>query len=50
MTHLASSLSKQAVDMPTAAIAVFQLASHDWSELGPGAPIGLVEYMRPKAL
>lgn len=50
MTHLVSSLSNRVVEMPTAAIAVFRLDGHDWSELGPGSPLSLVDYMRPKGL
>ena len=50
MTHLVSSLSGQSVDMPTAAIAIFQLTLADWSDLQPGTPMRLVHYMRPKAL
>lgn len=50
ITHLVSSLSGQIVEMPTAAIAVFQLSMVDWSELRPGTPMKLVHFMRPKAL
>jgi len=56
MAHLVSSLSGQIVEMPTAAIAVFQFASIDWKDLQPpssmshGTSVKLVHYMRPKAL
>ena len=50
MTHLAGSFSDQIVDMPTSAIAVFQLPKIDWSELQSSTPMSLVHFMRPKAL
>ena len=50
MAHLASVLSQQSLDMPTAAIAIFELGELDWLDLQPGSTLGLVHYMRPKAL
>jgi phosphohistidine phosphatase len=50
MTHLVSGLAHRAVDMPTAAIAVFQLALSDWGELRPSLPHRMIHYMRPKLL
>jgi phosphohistidine phosphatase len=50
ITQLVSSLAKQEVEMPTAAIAVFQLGPIDWSTLKAGTPMSLIHHMRPKAL
>jgi phosphohistidine phosphatase len=50
MAHLVSSLSNRLIEMPTAAIAIFQLQLTDWTHLGPGTPIELIQHMRPKAL
>ena len=50
MTHLVSSLSRQSVDMPTAAIAVFQLTITDWNQMRASDLFHLIHYMRPKAL
>jgi len=50
ITHFVSKLAGQAVEMPTAAVAVFQLALDDWSQLKMGGSATLVQYMRPKAL
>ncbi len=49
MAHLVSHLSNQGVEMPTAAIAIFQLGDVVWSELDEGT-LNLIHYMRPKAL
>ena len=50
MAQLVSGLAEQAVDMPTAAIAVFELDDTDWSEFRPHQRRRLIHYMRPKAL
>jgi phosphohistidine phosphatase len=50
MAHLVSSLGDQIIEMPTAAIAVFQLSDLDWSEVQSSTPMRLVHFMRPKAL
>ena len=50
MAHLVSGLSNQLIEMPTAAIAIFQLQLADWNHVGPGTPIDLIQHMRPKAL
>lgn len=49
MAYLVSGLADELIDMPTAAIAVFQV-DEDFSQLRPGSPIQLMHYMRPKAL
>ncbi|MDG2222323.1 MAG: histidine phosphatase family protein [Rubripirellula sp.] len=50
ISYLASLLAKQSIEMPTAAVAVFQLDLSDWHELRESTPIQLVQTMRPKAL
>ena len=50
ITHFVSKLAGQSVDMPTAAIAVFQVDLDDWSRFALGGPAKLIHYMRPKAL
>ncbi|MEE2938691.1 MAG: histidine phosphatase family protein [Planctomycetota bacterium] len=50
ISYLASVLAGQAIEMPTAAVAVFQLDLSDWHELRESTPIQLVQTMRPKAL
>lgn len=50
ITHFVSKLAGQSIEMPTAAIAVFQVEKADWSELAMGGPTRLVHFMRPKAL
>jgi phosphohistidine phosphatase len=50
VTEFVSRLSRQPIDMPTAAIAVFELPLDDWSELSETGSAKLVHYMRPKAL
>ena len=50
MAHLVSVLSNQFVDMPTAAIAIFQTQRTDWSDFQSDDSMSLVHYMRPKAL
>jgi phosphohistidine phosphatase len=51
MTSLVSMLSGQQMDMPTAAIAIFELeAGTQWSDLLYNTPLKLIHFMRPKAL
>lgn len=50
IAHLVSHLSDQFVDMPTAAIAIFQLEKMAWNRIRPDQTMNLVHYMRPKAL
>ena len=50
MTYLASMLAGKGVDMPTAAIAVFQVKNTEWCDMDPGTPLQLTHFMRPKAL
>ena len=45
-----STLAGQSMDMPTAAIAIFELALEDWSQLRVSSPAQLTHFMRPKAL
>ena len=47
---LASYLAQQAIDMPTAAIAIFKFSISDWNQLSADTQAELVDYMRPKAL
>ena len=49
IAHFVSVLAGQQLDMPTAAIAVFQVAAEDWSRFNSD-DVALVQYMRPKAL
>ncbi len=50
MTYLASTLAGQGIDLPTAAIAAFEVTNTPWSELHSGTPVQLTQFMRPKAL
>lgn len=50
MAYLASMLAGKGVDMPTAAIAVFQVTNSEWSDLDSEASFVLTHFMRPKAL
>lgn len=50
VTHFVSALAGQTVEMPTGAIAIFELGLDDWSKLRMGTPARLIHYMRPKAL
>ena len=50
MAYLASLLAGQGVDMPTAAIAVFQVPHSEWCDLDSETPLELTHFMRPKAL
>ena len=50
MAYLASKLAGKGVDMPTAAIAVFQVNHSEWCDLDSKTPLELTHFMRPKAL
>ncbi|MDB4664588.1 histidine phosphatase family protein [bacterium] len=50
ITYLASMLAGKGIDMPTAAIAVFQVTNAEWCELDSETPLQLTHFMRPKAL
>ena len=50
MAYLASMLAGKGVDMPTAAIAVFQANHTEWCDLDSETPLELTYFMRPKAL
>lgn len=51
MSYVVSGLSDQRLDMPTAAIAIFELKEEiQWSEFQQSTPMELVHFMRPKAL
>ncbi len=48
--YLVSELADRAIEMPTAAIAVFEVMISDWSKLRRSTPANLTQFMRPKAL
>jgi phosphohistidine phosphatase len=50
ITYLASMLAGKGIDMPTAAIAVFQMTNTEWCDLDSETPLQLTHFMRPKAL
>ncbi len=50
MSYLVSMLSRESIELPTAAIAVFDCELDDWSELGESTNVRLVRTIRPKAL
>jgi len=50
ISHFASVLAQQSIEMPTAAIAVFELRLNDWGDLPASGHARLIDYMRPKAL
>ncbi|GAA4444019.1 histidine phosphatase family protein [Novipirellula rosea] len=50
MAYLVSQLAGQMVDMPTAAIAIFDVSITDWSKFRLSSPVKLEHFMRPKAL
>ncbi|MEM8666883.1 MAG: histidine phosphatase family protein [Planctomycetota bacterium] len=50
IAYFASTLANESLDMPTAAVAVFQLHLDQWSDLRVSTPMQMVEFMRPKAL
>ena len=50
MAYLASMLAGKGVDMPTAAIAVFQVTNSEWCDFDSEISLELTHFMRPKAL
>ena len=50
MTSLVSHFAGDFVEMPTAAIAIFQPTCESWSDLRPDTSMQLVEHKRPKEL
>ena len=50
MTSLVSHFADKFMEMPTAAIAVFQPTCMCWSDLRPDTTMQLVDHMRPKEL
>lgn len=50
MAYLASMLAGKGVDMPTAAIAVFEVTNAQWCDFDSGTALQLTHFMRPKAL
>ena len=52
MTYLVSSLAGQSMEMPTAAVAIFQTSQLevDWAEMNSETRWKLIHFMRPKAL
>ncbi len=50
MTYAASMMADQSVEMPTAAIAIYDLSIESWASLHEDAERRLAFYMRPKAL
>ena len=50
MAYLASMLSGKGVDMPTAAIAVFQVNHAQWCDFNSETTLEMTHFMRPKAL
>lgn len=50
ITQLVSGLAEELIDMPTAAVAVFRIATSGWSDLRTSTPMSLTQFMRPKAL
>lgn len=48
--YLVSELADESMDMPTAAIAIFQVEIEQWCELRWASPTTLMHFMRPKAL
>lgn len=49
-THLVGLLAGSYIEMPTAAIAIFQVDLSAWEQLRSSTPAELLHYMRPKAL
>ncbi len=50
MAHLVSHFASRAIDMPTAAIAVFDVEISSWSELRSSSRAELIQFMQPKSL
>ncbi len=49
-SHLVYQLADQSIEMPTAAIAIFEVQIPSWSELRTSSPMQLTQWTRPKAL
>ena len=50
ISYAAGVLSGTSMQMPTAAIAVFEIDVEDWLDLRESTSMRLIEFMRPKAL
>lgn len=50
MSYLASMLSRERIELPTAAIAIFDCVLKDWSDLQGSTEVRFVRMIRPKAL
>lgn len=50
MSHLSSILSGQAIEMPTAAVSIFQCGGSQWPEIRSPDQVALIQLMKPKAL
>jgi phosphohistidine phosphatase len=50
MTSLVSHFADDFIEMPTAAIAIFESTCDSWSDLKPATSMRLVEHKRPKEL
>ena len=50
ISHTASTFADQSIDMPTAAISIFDLQVDSWSQLGDDVERRFSFFMRPKAL
>lgn len=50
MAQLSSVLAKQHIEMPTAAVAIFELKDLEWKWIDSDTPMKLLHSMRPKAL
>lgn len=50
MADLVSELANKFMDMPTAAVAVFEVKRDGWKSLAGSDDVRLIDFMRPKAL
>ncbi len=50
ITSLASQFSRQTVEMPTAAMAIYEVGDCLWSQLRLSTPLKMTHFMKPKAL
>ncbi len=50
MSQFASVLANESLEMPTAAVAVFEVDVNQWQSFGSDTTLRLTEFMRPKAL
>ncbi|QDT08152.1 SixA phosphatase family protein [Planctomycetes bacterium K23_9] len=50
MSQLASAMANQALEMPTASVAVFEVDVESWQLFGADTSLQLVQFMRPKSL